>query len=83
MAQWVKKLICNGSLAHCGGMGSIPGLVQCVKGSGIATAMAQVAAVVWIQFLVWEVLYTNSAAIKKKKKNVLLGYSLSCFLWHT
>ena len=40
-----------------------------VKGSGIVTAMAQVAAVVPVGSLAWELLHTVGAA-KKKKKDV-------------
>ena len=50
----------------CGGVGSIPGLVQWVKRSGLATA-AVVAAAAWRQSLAWELPYVAGAAIGKKK----------------
>ena len=46
-----KKKICCRSLGCCRDTGSIPGPVQWVKGSGIATAMAQVTAAAQIQSL--------------------------------
>ena len=44
---------CSGS-SHCGGAGSIPSLVQWVKGSNVAAAAVQAAAMVQIQSLAWE-----------------------------
>ena len=38
MAQWVKN-VCSSS-GHCGGLGSIPGLVKWVKGLGVATVVS-------------------------------------------
>ena len=49
---------------HCGGMGLIPGLVQWVKGSGVATAVLQVEAVAQIWSLAWQCPYAVCAAIK-------------------
>ena len=46
-------------------MGSIPGLAECVKESGIATAVD------WIQVLAWELPYAVGAAIKYKLKKRL------------
>ena len=54
---------CSGS-GHCGGAGSIQGLVQWVKGSSLATAVVQ------IQSLAWELLYAAGGA--KKKLNIIL-----------
>ena len=56
------------SLGCCRGMGLIPKLTQWVSGSGIATAVAQVAALAQIQSLACELPYAAGAAIKKKKK---------------
>ena len=58
------------SLGHCRGASSIPGPVQWIKGSGIDTAMAEVASVVWVQSLAQELPYAVSIAIKflKRKK---------------
>ena len=67
MVPWVKNLDCSGS-GHCKGKGSIPGLVQQVKGSSIAAAVMQVAAVTWTQSLAWELPYAADAALKEKKK---------------
>ena len=53
---------------HCRGEGSIPSPGQWVKGSGVATAAAQVSAVAWIQSLVQELPRTTGTAIKKKEK---------------
>ena len=58
VAQWVKNLQW---LRLCGGVGSIPGPAQWVKGSGVATAVAQ------IQSLAWELSYAMGAAIGEKK----------------
>ena len=49
-------------------MDSIPGLVQWVKGSGIAAAVVELAAVAWIRSLTWELPHAIGEAIKKKKK---------------
>ena len=46
MVKWVKKSDCSGS-GHCGGMGLTPSLVQCVKESGIAEAVAQIQSFAW------------------------------------
>ena len=45
-----------------------PGLVQWVKGSGDAVAVAQVTAAAWIQPLASERLYAMGVAIKLKRK---------------
>ena len=47
----------------CGGVGSIPSLVQWVKGSCIATAKAELVFVVQIQSLAWELPYALGVAI--------------------
>ena len=60
-------------------MGSIPGVVQWVKGSGVATAVAQVVAVAWIQPLAQEFPYALGAAIKKTKTKENQIYL--CSLW--
>ena len=62
----------SSSLGHCGGRGSTPGLVQWVKGSGIAAAEAYATAAALIQFLAQEPSYAMSVAIKKKKMNLNL-----------
>ena len=62
MVQWGES-DCN-SLGHCGGMVSIPGPGQWVKGSGVATAAAQVSAAAQIQSLAWELQYAIDTAIK-------------------
>ena len=49
------------------GTGLIPGLVQWVKGSDIAAAAAQVAAVAQLQSLARELPYAVGVAIKLKK----------------
>ena len=46
------------SLGHCGGLGLIPGLVQWVKRSGVATAVAR------IQSLARELPYAVGVAVK-------------------
>ena len=43
-----------------GGVGSVPGSVQWVKGSGVASAEA------WIQSLAWELPYAMATAITNK-----------------
>jgi len=48
-----------------------PGLEQWVKGSGVATAAAWVAAGTWIQSLAWELPYALDAALKKIKKECM------------
>ena len=50
------------------GHGSIPGLLQCVKGYSVAAAVTQSAAVGYIQSIAPELPYSESAAIRKKKK---------------
>ena len=50
MAKQVKNQTVVAQVAE-GGAGSLPGLAQWVKGSGVAAAMAQVAAAAWIQSL--------------------------------
>ena len=50
-------------------MGSFPDLVQWVKGSGIATAAAEVAAAAQIQSLAWELPCATGMAMKKIKPN--------------
>ena len=52
-------------------MGSTPGPVQWVKGSGVAAAAAQVTTAAHIQSLAWELLCTVSVAIKQNKTGVL------------
>ena len=49
-------------------MGSIPGPVKWVKGSGVAEAVAEVTAVAQIQSLAQELPYAVGMTIKKKKK---------------
>ena len=63
MAQWVKSLTAEAQV-HCRGEGLIPGLVQWVKGSGVAIAVA------WIQSLAWEFPYATGAAIEQTNKQV-------------
>ena len=46
----------------------IPGPALLVKGSGIATAVVQVTAVLQIESLAQELIYAIGVAIKKKKK---------------
>ena len=63
VALWMKNLTASSS-GHFGGEGSIPSLVQRVKGSSVAAAVAQ------IQSLARELLYATNLAIKLKiKKN--------------
>ena len=62
MAQWVKTL--TAAARVCAEVSSIPGLAQYVKGSGVATAVAQITAAAWIQSLAWELPYTAGVAIK-------------------
>ena len=50
------------------GVGSISARHSGLKGSGVATAAAWVAAAAQIQSLAWEIPYAVDAAIKKKKK---------------
>ena len=57
---------CSGS-GYCRGEGSIPGLVQWVKGSGVSIAAAQVTAVAWIQSLIQELPYAAGAAKERKE----------------
>ena len=57
--QCIKNLECSGS-GCCGGVNSIPGLVQWVKEFSIAAAAAQ------IQSLAQELPYAIGVAIKKK-----------------
>ena len=65
MAQWVKNLTV---VAHCcGGVGSIPSPMRWVKGSGIATAAAQVTAAARIQSQAREFLHATGIATKKKR----------------
>ena len=45
-----------------------PHPVQWIKGSTIAAAAVQVAALTWIQFLAWELPYAVGTAIKNKNK---------------
>ena len=59
MAQWVKNPT---AAAQVTCRGSIPCLVQWVKGSGVA-------AVTRIQFLAQELLYATGVAIKNKKRS--------------
>jgi len=62
-------------------MGSIPGPLQWVKGSGVGIAAAQVAAADRIQSLAWQLPHATSVAVKKKKKigieqNHLTSYTI-------
>ena len=69
MTQWVKNSIAAAWVAVEVQVRS-PCPLQWVKGSGIATAELQVAAVAWIQSLAQELPYDTGAAVKlKKKKN--------------
>ena len=56
-------------------MGSIPGLVQWVKGSGVAMAAVKVAAAAQICSLAQELPYAVGAAIKKFFKKRILGHA--------
>ena len=49
----------------------MPGLLQWLKGSGIATAVTQVAAAAQIQSLAQELPYAIGVTIKKKIRNRL------------
>ena len=62
LALWVKN--CSNS-GHCGGMGSIPGPAQWVKGSTVATAATQVTAEAQLPSLAQELPYAVDVAIKK------------------
>ena len=53
-------------------MGLIPGPVQWVKGSGVAAAVVQVAAVAWSQPLAQELPYVTGVAIKKRMVFIML-----------
>ena len=55
MVQWVKNL----TAAHCRGIDLVPGPKQW----RFATAVVQVAAVAWIQFLAQELPYAMGVAI--------------------
>ena len=50
----------------------IPGLVQWVKGSGIAAAAVLFTAVARIQYLAWELLYAVGAVIERTTNNKTL-----------
>ena len=63
MVQGVKNLTAVTQV-----MGSIPSLVQWVKGSGIGAAVSWVTAAAQIQSLAWEIPYAAGAAIKKKER---------------
>ena len=65
MVQQVENPNCSG-LSHCGGAVSVTGPAQWVKGSGVASASAQVTAVAWIHPLAQEHPYAMGVAIKKK-----------------
>ena len=52
----------------CGGAGSVPGQVQWVKGSGIAAAAVEVAAVALIQSMAQNFRMPWVQPLKKKKK---------------
>ena len=70
MVQWVKNPIAGPQLIVT--VGSIPGLVRCVKRYGFDTAaVVQVATVAGIQSLAWELPYAVGAALKKKKKKLV------------
>lgn len=62
-----KESYCSGSDCFRGA-GLIPSPAQWVKGSRIATAVAQVAAAARIQSLTWELPYAIGEATPKKKK---------------
>ena len=55
-------------MGHCGGMGSIPGPAQGMKGSSVAAAVTEATAAAQIQSLMQELPCTLGVAIKKKKK---------------
>ena len=63
MVQGVKNLTAVTQV-----MGSIPSLLQWVKGSGIGAAVSWVTAAAQIQSLAWEIPYAAGAAIKKKRE---------------
>ena len=63
MAQWVKNPTAAVHVTHCRGVGSISGLAQWIKGSGIATAI-----VARVQSPVRELPYGVGIAIKNKIK---------------
>ena len=63
MVQWVKNPTVMVRVP-----GSIPSPAQWVKWCGVAEAVAEVAAMAWIQSLAQELPYAASAAILKKKK---------------
>ena len=53
------------------------------QGSGTVTAVAQLTAVAWVQFLAWELIHATGLAKKKKKKMAILpevNYRLLKFL---
>ena len=86
---WHSKLriwhcLCSSS-GHCRGAVLIPGTAQGVKGSGIAAAVAQVAVVVQIQPLAWELPYNVGATKKEKntkqKQNSTLKGSYTTIRW--
>ena len=58
-----KESDCSSS-GHFRGIGSIPWPAQLLKGSGIATVVAEVAAVAWIQSLAQGLPHATGAAIK-------------------
>ena len=62
------------SSCHCGGVGSIPGPVQWVKGSHVATGASYFTAVVPVQSLAQELQHAASLSIKKKKKSNIVMY---------
>ena len=55
----------------CGGEGSIPGPMQCIKVSGVTTAVMQVASVSQIQSLAQELPYAAGTAMEKKNQPLL------------
>ena len=74
VVQWVKNSTTM-ALVNCRGMGSIPG-PSAVKGSGIATAAAQVVAMAWIQSLAQEIPHTIGVTIKNEKKRCIYKFEM-------
>ena len=68
MVQWVKNL--NGPAWVIAEVWVDPW--QWVKGSSVATAEAQMAGMVLIQSLAWELSYTTGVTLKKKTNNLFV-----------